>query len=80
MSELRVGALLGFARECKCSAGIAAGSPAGGTSRGESRCGRQRAQEAARPAPGTKDAYTRKSGELRDSSGETGLVVKTLAA
>ena len=35
MSELRVGALLGFARECKCSAGSAAGSSAGGTSKGQ---------------------------------------------
>ena len=150
------GALLGFARECKCSAGIAAGSPAGApaevkrdtsvvstasceppqsaspfamTSMRRSSCRatstlrsrsrtlratvasasrqmraaarstpdrghaarwspkrscscrqRQRAEVKGRGRRSRRRSNTRKSDELRDSSGEAGLVVKTLAA
>ena len=35
LSELWVGALLGFARECECSSGSATCGPAGGTSRSQ---------------------------------------------
>ena len=41
---------------------------------------RQRAEVKGRGRRSRRRSNTRKSGELRDSSGETGLVVKTLAA
>ena len=109
------GALFGFARKCKCSAGSATGSPAGGSSRSQvdtsvvsiasceslqsdahpverhQRCsaldgpgprkghsgGAQKSRAGAGAGGEQRHAEKRRAG---DSSGETGLVVKTLVA